>query len=91
MEAKRYMSLVFRGIVEEYDNAGVRPSVFMDGNGSLHVYLGDSIIPDEEENCGSETDFSYQVNGGQFVETICTPKSIETLRTKTVMEEDWSE
>ena len=91
MEAKRYMSLVFRGIVEEYDNAGVRPSVFMDGNGSLHVYLGDSIIPDEEENYGSETDFSYQVNGGQFVETICTPKSIETLRNKTVMEEDWSE
>jgi hypothetical protein len=91
MEAKRYMSLVFRGIVEEYDNAGVRPSVFMEGDGSLHIYLCDCIIPDEEENYGSEVDYSYQVNGGQFVETVCTPKSIEPIRTKTVMEEDWSE
>jgi len=91
MEAKRYMSLVFRGLVEEYDNSGARPSVFMDGEGSLHIYLCDCIIPDEGENYGSEVDFSYQVNGGQFVETVCTPKSIETMRTKTMMEEDWSE
>ena len=85
------MSLVFRGIVEEYDNAGVRPSVFMDGNGSLHIYLCDCIIPDEEEYFGSEVDFSYQVNGGQFVETVFTPKSIEPMRSKTVIEDDWSE
>ena len=77
--------------MEEYDNSGARPSVFMDGEGSLHIYLCDCIIPDEEENYGSEVDFSYQVNGGQFVETVCTPKSIETIRTKTLMEEDWSE
>jgi hypothetical protein len=76
------MSLVFRGIVEEYNNAGVRPSVFMDGAGSLQVYLCDSIIDEIEEDYGIDMQNDYDVNGGQFTQAYIMNKiaPAETLK-----------
>ena len=76
------MSLVFRGIVEEYNNAGVRPSVFMDGAGSLQVYLCDPIIDEMDEEYGIDMQSDYDVNGGQFTQTYIMNKvtPVETLK-----------
>ncbi len=78
MESMRYMSLVFRGLVEEYNNTGVRPSVFMDASGSLQVYLCDPIIDEMEEEYGIDVKKEYDVNGGQFTQNFFTIKSIAT-------------
>lgn len=64
------MSLVFRGLVEEYNNTGVRPSVFMDGGGSLQVYLCDPIIDEMDEEYGIDVESEYDVNGGQFTQNF---------------------
>ncbi|WP_445474082.1 hypothetical protein ACT9XH_06715 [Methanococcoides methylutens] len=65
MQAIKYMSLVFRGAIEEYDNAGVRPSVFLDAAGDLQIYICDPILDDPEaENTIPEMEL--EVNGGQF-------------------------
>ncbi len=82
MESMRYMSLVFRGLVEEYNNTGVRPSVFMDASGSLQVYLCDSIIDEMEEDYGIDVESEYDVNGGQFsreffVNRVVPPETIK--------------
>ena len=66
MQAVKYMSLVFRGVVEEYNNTGVRPSVFMDAAGDLQVYICDPII-DDPEVMESINENELEVNGGQFV------------------------
>ena len=66
MESMRYMSLVFRGLVEEYNNTGVRPSIFMDESGSLQVYLCDPIIDEMDNDYGVDLEQEYDVNGGQF-------------------------
>jgi hypothetical protein len=79
MESMRYMSLVFRGLVEEYDNSGVRPSVFMDGNGSLQVYLCDSILEDKSEMYGINPESTYDVNGGQFTDTYSSYKMLTSI------------
>jgi len=65
MQAVKYMSLVFRGAVEEYDNTGVRPSVFLDAAGDLQIYLCDPIL-DEPEAEGNIPEMELEVNGGQF-------------------------
>lgn len=66
MQAVKYMSLVFRGSVEEYDNTGVRPSVFLDAAGDLQIYICDPILDDpESENTIPEMEL--EVNGGQFI------------------------
>ncbi|SFM88539.1 hypothetical protein [Methanolobus profundi] len=75
MESMRYMSLVFRGLVEEYNNTGVRPSVFMDADGSLQVYLCDSIIDEMEEDYGMDMQSEYDVNGGQFSQAYIMNKA----------------
>lgn len=69
MQAVKYMSLVFRGAIEEYDNTGVRPSVFMDGAGDLQIYLCDPILDDPEAD-ESIPDMELEVNGGQFAGSI---------------------
>jgi hypothetical protein len=76
------MSLVFRGLVEEYNNTGVRPSVFMDTGGNLQVYLCDSINDEMEEHYGIDVQREYDVNGGQFSQAYIMnkPFSTETLR-----------
>jgi hypothetical protein len=66
MQAVKYMSLVFRGVVEEYNNTGVRPSVFMDAAGDLQVYICDPII-DDPGVMESINENELEVNGGQFV------------------------
>ncbi|MCD4820659.1 MAG: hypothetical protein K8R11_00960 [Methanococcoides sp.] len=72
MQAVKYMSLVFRGVVEEYNNTGVRPSVFMDAAGDLQVYICDPIIDDPEVPEGiSENEL--EINGGQFVGSLDNP------------------
>jgi hypothetical protein len=65
MQAVKYMSLVFRGAVEEYDYTGVRPSVFLDAAGDLQIYLCDPILddPETEDNI---PEMELEVNGGQF-------------------------
>ncbi|WP_406656555.1 hypothetical protein V7O62_11945 [Methanolobus sp. ZRKC2] len=68
MESMRYMSLVFRGLVEEYSNSGVRPSVFMDAGGNLQVYLCDPIVEENREEYGIDIEGEYEVNGGQFTD-----------------------
>ncbi|WP_340819107.1 hypothetical protein [Methanolobus sp. WCC4] len=78
MESMRYMSLVFRGLVEEYNNAGVRPSVFMDAEGSLQVYLCDSIVDEMEEEYGIDIQSEYDVNGGQFSQAFYVNKPLTT-------------
>ncbi|MEL4305807.1 MULTISPECIES: hypothetical protein [Methanococcoides] len=65
MQAVKYMSLVFRGAVEEYDNTGVRPSVFLDAAGDLQIYLCDPILDDAEAE-GNVPEMELEVNGGQF-------------------------
>ncbi len=80
----KYMSLVFRGLVEEYDNAGVRPSVFMDQSGSLQVYLCDSIIEDQSEEYGADSETTYDVNGGQFTDTYSSYKMLTSVSPVTV-------
>ncbi len=82
MESMRYMSLVFRGLVEEYNNTGVRPSIFMDGEGSLQVYLCDPIIDEMEEEYGIDIESEYDVNGGQFSERFFSNRVVpaETLK-----------
>ncbi|WP_135610906.1 hypothetical protein [Methanococcoides sp. AM1] len=69
MQAVKYMSLVFRGAVEEYNNTGVRPSVFMDGSGDLQIYLCDPIL-DDPETVEPIPDMELEVNGGQFAGSI---------------------
>ncbi|QLC50654.1 hypothetical protein HWN40_10645 [Methanolobus zinderi] len=68
MESMRYMSFVFRGLVEEYNNSGARPSVFMDAGGNLQVYLCDPIVEENREEYGIDLEGEYDVNGGQFTE-----------------------
>ncbi|WP_406671054.1 hypothetical protein V7O67_04655 [Methanolobus sp. ZRKC4] len=82
MESMRYMSLVFRGLVEEYSNSGVRPSVFMDARGDLQVYLCDSINDEMEEDFGIDTESEYDVNGGQFAQAYIMNKAFlnETVK-----------
>jgi hypothetical protein len=82
------MSLVLRGLVEEYSNTGVRPSVFMDAGGSLQVYLCDPIIDELEEDYGIDVEREYDVNGGQFSQTYLMnkPLSIENLKHNLVNE-----
>lgn len=65
MQAVKYMSMVFRGAVEEYDNTGVRASVFLDAAGELQVYLCDPIL-DDPENEETVSEMELEVNGGQF-------------------------
>ncbi|UGV40738.1 hypothetical protein J7W08_11945 [Methanococcoides orientis] len=69
MQAVKYMSLVFRGAIEEYDATGVRPSVFLDGSGDLQIYLCDPILDDPEMG-ESVPDMELEVNGGQFAGSI---------------------
>ncbi len=64
MQPIKYMSMVFRGVVEEYENAGVRPSVFMDSAGDLQIYLCDAIVDEPEEEV--EEEMNFEANGGQF-------------------------
>ncbi|MDK2825335.1 hypothetical protein SAMN04488589_0907 [Methanolobus vulcani] len=81
MESMRYMSLVFRGLVEEYNNTGVRPSVFMDESGSLQVYLCDPIIEEMDEDYGIDIEREYDVNGGQFSDAhFNRVMPVETIR-----------
>lgn len=79
MESMRYMSLVFRGLVEEYTNSGVRPSVFMDGSGNLQVYLCDSIIEEKNEEYGIGVENDYEVNGGQFTDAYSSYKLLTSI------------
>ena len=65
----RYMSMIFRGTVEDYENAGIIPSVFMDNSGILKIYLCDPIIDEMPEDTTIAIE-AYETNGGQFVETI---------------------
>ncbi|KGK99289.1 hypothetical protein LI82_04540 [Methanococcoides methylutens] len=69
MQAVKYMSLVFRGAIEEYDATGVRPSVFLDKSGDLQIYLCDPILDDPEMG-ESVPDMELEVNGGQFAGSI---------------------
>ncbi|WP_406659852.1 hypothetical protein V7O66_08345 [Methanolobus sp. ZRKC3] len=93
MESMRYMSLVFRGVVEEYTNSGARPSVFMDGSGSLQVYLCDSIIEEKNEEYGNDVESDYDVNGGQFTDAYSSYKLLTSvpsvsMETKAVLESE---
>lgn len=74
------MSLVFRGLVEEYNNIGVRPSVFMDAGGNLQVYLCDPIIDEMEEDYGLDIESNFDVNGGQFSQAYIMSRPDTTLR-----------
>jgi hypothetical protein len=65
MQAVKYMSMVFRGTVEEYDNTGVRASVFLDAAGDLQVYICDPILDDPETE-DIIPEMELEVNGGQF-------------------------
>jgi len=69
MNMVRYMSMIFRGTVEDYENAGIVPSVFMDNSGGLKIYLCDPIIDDIQEDTTIVIE-AYEKNGGQFIETI---------------------
>ena len=69
MNMVRYMSMIFRGTVEDYENAGIVPSVFMDDHGTLKIYLCDPIIDEIQEDATIEIE-AYETNGGQFIETI---------------------
>ena len=63
------MSMIFRSTVEDYENAGIVPSVFMDTHGGLQIYLCDPIIDENQEDAIREIE-AYEKNGGQFIETI---------------------
>ncbi len=78
MESMRYMSLIFRGLVEEYNNSGARPSVFMDAEGTLQVYLCDPIV-EENKDYGIDIENDYDVNGGQFSETYNAVKTFTSI------------
>ena len=69
MNMVRYMSMIFRGTVEDYENAGIIPSVFMDASGSLQIYLCDPTTDEIQEDTKIEIK-AFETNGGQFVETI---------------------
>ncbi|MBW6469777.1 MAG: hypothetical protein K0A90_00975 [Methanosarcinaceae archaeon] len=69
MNVVRYMSMIFRGTVEDYENAGIKPSVFMDSSGSLKIYLCDSVVDQIEED-KSIVIKGYESNGAQFIETF---------------------
>ena len=69
MNMVRYMSMIFRGTVEDYENVGVTPSVFMDYDGNLQIYLCDSVMDEIEEDTSVVIE-GYETNGGQFVETF---------------------
>ncbi len=82
-----YMSLVFRGAVEEYEKAGVHPSVFMDGSGDLQIYLCDPVIDDPE----FEEDVSInncEVNGGQFSEGIFKGTEFQNVKPNKLLQVD---
>jgi hypothetical protein len=64
------MSLIFRGVVEDYKNTGIHPSVFMDSGGSLHIYLCDPVVNEMVEEEESKLIESCEMNGGQIVETV---------------------
>jgi hypothetical protein len=70
MKMVRYMSLIFRGVVEDYKNTGIHPSVFMDSGGSLHIYLCDPVVHEIGEEDESKLIESCEMNGGQIVETV---------------------
>ena len=71
------MSMIFRGTVEDYENAGIKPSVFMDSSGSLQIYLCDSVMDEIEEDTSVVIE-AYEANGAQFVETFdVNPKKQE--------------
>lgn len=82
------MSLVFRGLVEEYNNTGVRPSVFMDAGGNLQVYLCDPIIDEMHEDYGIDVEREYDVNGGQFTQTYLMNKVMPADTLKHSMESE---
>ena len=69
MNMVRYMSMIFRGTIEDYENAGITPSVFMDSSGTLQIYLCDSVTDEIEEDTQIVIE-GYESNGGQFVGTI---------------------
>ena len=64
----RYMSMIFRGTVEDYENTGIVPSVFMDNSGSLQIYLCDPIMDEIQEDTTIAIE-AFETNGGQFIET----------------------
>jgi len=61
--------MIFRGTVEDYENAGITPSVFMDSSGTLQIYLCDSVMDEIEEDTQIVIE-GYESNGAQFVGTI---------------------
>lgn len=74
-----YMSLVFRGAVEDYEKTGVHPSVFMDGSGDLQIYLCDPIVDDPELE-EDVTINNCEVNGGQFSEGIFKGPEFQSVK-----------
>ena len=68
MNMVRYMSMIFRGTVEDYENTGIVPSVFMDNSGSLQIYLCDPIMDEIQEDTTIAIE-AFETNGGQFIET----------------------
>ena len=60
--------MIFRGTVEDYENTGIVPSVFMDNSGSLQIYLCDPIMDEIQEDTTIEIE-AFETNGGQFIET----------------------
>jgi len=85
----RYMSLVFRGTVEDYQNSGIHPSVFMDSSGDLQIYLCDPISNEIEEDQDSNIIEHYEMNGGQFVETINVGRITNEVEPKPHIESDY--
>jgi hypothetical protein len=73
-----YMSLVFRGAVEDYEKTGVHPSVFMDGNKQLQIYLCDPVADER----GSEEEISINncgINGAQFSNAILIHADLQEI------------
>ena len=60
--------MIFRGTVEDYENTGIVPSVFMDNSGSLQIYLCDPIMDEIQEDTTIAIE-AFETNGGQFIET----------------------
>jgi hypothetical protein len=78
MQTINYMSMVFRGAVEDYEKTGVHPSVFLDSNGELQIYLCDPVAAEEE----FETTYgmgNYEANGAQFVSDISENENIHEV------------
>ena len=87
MQKISYMSLVFRGMIEEYDKAGVHPSVFMGQEGGLNIYLGDPVI-DDPKNDEDIFASGLESNGGQFtmfMDTNCVDPNVHYNRSRTQM------